>query len=91
LDCLFQVVFGRHTEIRNWQIQHLESRVVVQRSQIAPSLVETFFITRQEDNNGNLFLTKAVVDLAMEIIGSKGHGTPKDTTGQIKGEFGQRH
>jgi len=91
LDCLFQVVFGRHTEIRNRQIQHLEARFVVQRSQIAPSLVETFFITRQEDNNRNLFLTKSVVDLAMEIVLSKGHGTPKDTTGATKGEFSQRH
>src|SRR6266567_7038867 len=91
LDCLFQVVFGRHTEIRNRQIQHLEARFEIQRSQMAPGLVETFFVTRQEDNDRNLFLTKAVIDLAMEIIGSEGHGAPKDTTGETKGEFSQRH
>jgi hypothetical protein len=53
--------------------------------------VETFFITRQEDNNRNLCLMKLVIDLAMEIIGSKGHRTPKGTTGETKGQFGQRH
>src|SRR6266581_8916872 len=62
LDCLFHVVNGRYTEIRKGQIQHLESRFVVQRSQIASGLVETFFIARQEDNNCNLFLTKTVID-----------------------------
>src|SRR6266436_9048813 len=87
VDCLFQVVFGRHTEIRNGQIQHLESRFEVQRPQMASRLVETFFITRQEDNDRNLFLTKAVIDLAMEIIGSEWHRTPKDTTGETKGQF----
>jgi hypothetical protein len=81
VDCLFQVVFGRHTKIRNGQIEHLESRVKVQRSQIASCLVETFFLTRKEDNDRNLFLTKLVIDLAMEIIGSERHGTAKDTTG----------
>jgi hypothetical protein len=45
----------------------------------------------QEDNNHNLYLTKLVIDLAMQIILLKGHGTPKDTTGETKGEFGQRH
>jgi hypothetical protein len=40
LDCLFQVIFGRHPEIRDEQIQHLESRFVVQRSQMAPGLVK---------------------------------------------------
>jgi hypothetical protein len=58
---------------------------------MASCLVETFFITREEDNNRNLFLTKTVIDLAMEVIGSEGHWTPKDTTGETKGEFGQRH
>jgi hypothetical protein len=58
---------------------------------MAPGLVETFFIARQEDNDPNLFFTKTLIDLAMEIIGSKGHGTAKDTTGETKGEFGQRH
>src|SRR5438093_6027699 len=91
LDCLFQVVFGRHTEIRNGQIQHLEARFEIQRPQMAPGLVETLFIARKEDNERNLFLTKAVIDLAMQIIGSEWHGTPKDTTWQTKGEFGQRH
>jgi hypothetical protein len=87
LDCLFQVVFGRHTEIRNGQIEHLESFFEVQRSQMASGLVETFFVACQEDNDGYLFFTKAVIDLAMEIIGSEGHRTPKDTTWQTKGQF----
>src|SRR6266705_4657346 len=87
LDCLFQVVFGRHTKIRNGEIQHLEARFEIQRSQMAPGLVETFVVTRQEDNDRNLFLTKAVIDLAMEIIGSEGHRTPKDTTGETKRQF----
>ena len=91
LDYLFQVVFGWNTKVRNRQIQHLESLFEVQRSQIAPCPVETFVITRQEDNNRNLFLTKAVVDFAMEIIGSKGHGTPKDATGETEGQFCQGH
>src|SRR5438093_10161121 len=85
VDCLFQVVFGRHTKIRNRQIEHLESRFEVQRSQMASGLVETFFITRQEVNDRNLCLMKLVIDLAMQIIGSEGHGTPKDTTWQTKG------
>jgi hypothetical protein len=58
---------------------------------MASGLVETFFVARQENDNGNLCLMKLVIDLAMEIIGSKRHGTPKDTTGEAKGEFGQRH
>jgi len=91
LDCLLQVVFGRHTEIRNGQIQHLEALFEVQCSQIASRLVQTFFVARKEDNDGYLFLTKLVIDLAMQIIGSEGHRTPKNATGQIKGEFGQRH
>src|SRR5216683_1272907 len=91
VDCLFQVVFGRHTEIRNGQIQHLESLFEIQRPQVASCLVETFFVTRQEDNNGNLFLTKLVIDLAMEIVPPEGHGTPKDTTGETKGQLCQRH
>jgi hypothetical protein len=53
--------------------------------------METFFITRQEDNDRGLFLTKSVIDLAMQIVLPKGHGTPKYTTGETKGEFGQRH
>jgi hypothetical protein len=60
---------------------------VVQRSQIAPGLVETFLIARKEDNDRNLFLTKAVINLAMQIILPKGHGAPKDTTGKTKGQF----
>src|SRR5712691_7463263 len=88
VDCLFQVVFGRHTKIRNGQVQHLESPFEVQRSQIASCLVETLFITRQEDNDRNLFLTKPVIDLAMEIIGSKWHRASKDTTGETKRQFG---
>jgi hypothetical protein len=32
-----------------------------------------------------------VIDFAMEVIGSERHGTPKDTTGQTKRQFGQRH
>jgi len=91
MDCLFQGVFGRHTEIWYGQIQHLESLFEVQRSQIASSLVETFVITRQEDNNGNLFLTKAVIDFAMQIIGSKWYGTLKDTTGETKRQFYERN
>jgi hypothetical protein len=66
-------------------------RELLQRSQIASRLMETFFIARQEDNNGNLFLTKAVIDLAMQIIESKGHRTPKDTTGETKRQFCQGH
>jgi hypothetical protein len=85
LDCLFQVVFGRHTKIRNRQMEHLESRVKIQRSQIASGLVETFLVARQEDNDRNLFLTKSVIDLTVEIIRSEGHRTPKDTTGETKG------
>ena len=88
LDCLFQVVFGRHTKIRNGQIQYLESLFEVPRSQMASFPVETLFVARQEDNDRNLFLTKSVIDLAMEIIGAERHGTPKDTTGETKGEFG---
>jgi hypothetical protein len=61
---------------------HLKSLFEIQRSQITSSLVETFFITRQKDNDSNLFLTKEVIDLAMEVIGTKRHGTPKDTTGE---------
>src|SRR5438309_10922602 len=81
LDCLFQGGLCRNTKIRNRQIEHLEALFEVQRSQIASCLVETFFITGKEDNNCNLFLTKSVIDLAMEIIGSERHRTPKDTTG----------
>jgi hypothetical protein len=91
LDCLFQVVFGRHTKIRNGQIQYLESLFEVPRSQIASCPVETFCVARKEDNDRNLFLTKSVIRLAMEIIGAERHGTPKDTTRETKGEFGQRH
>jgi hypothetical protein len=79
------------SQVRNRQIEHLESRFVVQGSQIASGLVETLFVAREEDNDRNLFLTKLVIDLAMQIIGSEGHRTPKNATGQIKGEFGQRH
>src|SRR5438093_12534690 len=89
LNCLFEVVFGMHTEIRDGQIQHLESRFEVQRSQMAACLMETLFVARQEDDDRNLFLTPAVIDLAMEIIGSERHGTPKDTTGETKGQFCQ--
>src|SRR5437764_13045323 len=91
LNCLFQVVLGWNTKIRNGQVQHLEARFEVQCSQIASGLVETFFVTRQEDDDRNLFLTKAVIDLAMQIIGSKRYGTLKDTTGETKAQFGQRH
>src|SRR5687767_7335673 len=35
LNCLFQLVFDRNTKIRNREIEHLESRFEVQRSQIA--------------------------------------------------------
>jgi hypothetical protein len=87
LDCLFQVICGRNTKIRDRQIEHLEPCVKVQRSQIASGLVETFFVARQEDNNRNLFLTKLVINLAVEIIGSERHRTPKDTTGETKGQF----
>jgi len=90
-NCLFQVVFGWNPKVRNGQVQHLESLFEVQRSQMASGLVETFVVTRQEDNDPDLFLTKAVIDFAMEIIGSKGHRAPKDTTGETKGQFGQRH
>src|SRR5438309_11211451 len=91
LDCLCEVISGWNPKIRNRQIQHLESLFEVQRSQIASSLVETFFVACQKDNNRNLFLTKAFIDLAMQIVLPKGHRTPKDTTGQTKGEFSQRH
>src|SRR5215813_14934867 len=91
LSCLFQVVFGWNPKIRNRQIQHLESLFEIQRSQIAPGLVKTFFIARQEDNNRNLFLTKPVIGFAMEIIGTKRHRTTKDTTGETKREFYQGH
>src|SRR4029453_7851546 len=87
LNCLFQVVFGRHTEIRNGQIQHLESRFEVQRPQMASSMVETLLVARQENDNGNLFLTKLVIDLGMQIIGSERHGTPKDTAGETIRQF----
>src|SRR5262249_21175761 len=91
LSCLFQVVFGWHTKIRNGQVQHLESFFDVQRSQMASSPVETLCITRQEDNDRNLFLTKSIIGFAMEVVGSKGHGAPKDTTGETKGQFYERH
>jgi hypothetical protein len=58
---------------------------------MASRLVETFFIARQQDNDGNLFLTKSVIDLAMQIVLPKGHGTPKDTTGETKRQFYERH
>jgi len=87
LNCLFQGVFGWNPEVRNGQVQHLESLFEVQRSQIASCLVETFFITREKDNNRNLFLTKAVIDLAMQIVLPKGHGTSKDTTGETEKQF----
>jgi hypothetical protein len=58
---------------------------------MASCLVETLFVAREEDNAPNLFLAKAVIDFAMEIIGSKWHGTPKDTTGETKRQFYQRH
>jgi len=61
LDCLFQVVCGRNPEIRNGQIQHLEALFEVQRSQIAPGLVETFLMAREEDNYPNLFFTKSII------------------------------
>jgi len=54
---------------------------------MAPCLVKTLFVARQEDNDRNLFLTKTVIDLAMEVIGAEWHRTPKDTTGQTEGEF----
>jgi len=57
LDCLLQVVFGRHTKVRNGQIEHLEALFKVQRSQMASSPEEPLFITRQEDNDRTLFLT----------------------------------
>jgi hypothetical protein len=91
LDCLFQVIFGWNPKIRNRQLQHLESLFEVQRSQIAACPVETLFVARQENNDPDLFLMKLVIDLAMEIIGSEWHRTPKDTTGETKGQFSQRH
>src|SRR5215471_4508525 len=91
LNCLFQVVFGWHPKIRYRQIQHLESLFEVQRSQIASRLMETFCIARQENNDRNLFLTPSVIGFAMEVIGTKRHRTPKDTTWQIKGQFCQGH
>jgi hypothetical protein len=48
-------------------------------------------VRSQEDNDRNLFLTPSVIDLAMQIIESKRHGTPKDTTGETQGQCGQRH
>src|SRR5262249_5776551 len=68
-------------------LEHLEALFKVQRSQMASSPVETLFITRQEDNDPNLFFTKLVIDLAMQIIRSKWHWAPKDTTGETKGQF----
>jgi len=53
--------------------------------------METLFITRQQDNDRNLFFTKTVIDLAMELIGSEWHRAPKETTGETEGQFGQRH
>jgi hypothetical protein len=53
--------------------------------------METFFIAREEDNDRNLFLTKAVIDFAMQIIGSERHRTPKDMTGQTKRQCWQGH
>jgi len=60
---------------------------VVQRSQIASRLMKTFCVARQQDNDGNLLLTKSVIDLAMEIIGAERHRAPKDTTWQTKRQF----
>jgi hypothetical protein len=87
LNCLFQVVYGWNPEISNGQIEHLEALFKVQGSQMASSPVETLCITRQEDNDPNLFFTKLVIDLAMQIIRSKWHWAPKDTTGETKGQF----
>ena len=51
LNCLFEIICGRHTEIGNRQIEHLKSRFEIQRSQIAACLVETLFVACQEDND----------------------------------------
>ena len=91
LDCLFQVLWGWNTKIRDRQIQHLESLLAVKFPQMASCLVQTFFITRQNDNDRNLFLTKSLIDLTMQIIESKWHGTPKDPTRQTQGQFYHRH
>jgi hypothetical protein len=32
-----------------------------------------------------------IIDLAMQIVLPKGHGTPKDTTGETKGQLCQGH
>jgi len=58
---------------------------------MASRLVETCFIARKENNDPNLFLTKAVIDFAMQIIGSKWYGTLKDTTGETKRQFYERN
>src|SRR2546427_11112503 len=47
LDCLLQVVGSWNTKIRHRQIEHLEARFKVQRSQIAAYLVETLFVARE--------------------------------------------
>ena len=39
----------------------------------------------QEDNDRNLFLTKAVIDLTMQIIGPNGIGLRKTRPGKLKG------
>ena len=87
LDCPFQVVFGWNAKIRNRQIQHLQSLLQVKLSKMASCLVETFFVAGKENNDSNLLPTKLVIDLAMEIIGSEWHRTPKNTTGETKGQF----
>src|SRR5262249_34050999 len=81
----------RHSKIRDGQIHHLEARLVVQRTQLTSALVETFGIAGEEDDHRNPLRTKAVVGVAMQVIGSEGHRTPEDPTRQTKGEFCQRH
>src|SRR5262249_16300015 len=81
----------RHSKIRDGQIHHLEARLVVQRAQMTSALVETFGIAGEEDDHRNLLRTKAVVGVAMQVIGSEGHRTPEDPTRQTKGQFCQRH
>ena len=46
-----------------------------------------FIALRELLNHRNLFLTKLVIDLAVEVVGSERHRTPKDPTWQTKGEF----
>jgi hypothetical protein len=65
--------------------------LAVKFSQIASCLVQTCFVAGKENNNGNVLVQILGIDLTMEIVLSKGHGTPKGTPWPTQGQLCQRH